>query len=86
MKNIIQHDLRFPSASQNDAFTPASRALVRGLLEPQISDRIGCRRDLDKEIRESDWFADYNWHGVVFRESPPPWIPRLRDQTDIANF
>lgn len=61
MKNIIQHDLRFPVGGGDDEFTPASKALVRGLLQPQISDRFGCRRDLEKEIRESDWFEDYNW-------------------------
>ena len=86
MKNIIQHDLRFPIGGSESEFTPSSKALVRGLLEPTLTDRIGCRKDLEQEIRDSAWFEGFNWHGVVYRESPPPWQPKLRGAEDVAHF
>jgi len=67
-------------------FSDNARDLVRKLLNPDRTRRLGCLRDGAKDIKSHRWFSRVSWDGVQSRSIPPPFIPKVSTENDTTNF
>ncbi|XP_012704789.2 serine/threonine-protein kinase Sgk2b isoform X1 [Fundulus heteroclitus] len=78
LENILYSPLRLPSGLSKGA-----RSLLKGLLERNISKRLGQRRDVE-ELKEHRFFASINWDDLVARKVTPPFVPKVTSPCDVC--
>lgn len=62
------------------------RDLIRSFLCADQSLRMGCSPAGAEEIKNHKWFRGVDWQMVLKRQVPPPWIPKIKDQSDTQYF
>ncbi|XP_015225293.1 PREDICTED: serine/threonine-protein kinase Sgk1-like [Cyprinodon variegatus] len=78
LENILYAPLRLPSGLSKGA-----HSLLKGLLERNISKRLGQRLDVE-ELKGHHFFASINWDDLVARKLRPPFIPRVSGPCDVC--
>ncbi|KAK5862322.1 hypothetical protein PBY51_017732 [Eleginops maclovinus] len=63
----------------------AQASLLKGLLERDVSKRIGGSSDL-AELQEHPFFASINWDDLLARKVRPPFIPKVAGPCDFSNI
>ena len=48
--------------------------------------RLGSGKAGIKEIFKHPWFAKVNWVELEKGKTPAPFVPDVRDDTDVSNF
>lgn len=81
-KNILRGSLTFPD-TLTDTY---ARDIIRRLLARDVVDRLGCRRDGDKEIFAHEWFEGMDFPALLAKALPAPWIPELEGDDDARYF
>ncbi|XP_070691259.1 serine/threonine-protein kinase Sgk2b [Pempheris klunzingeri] len=61
----------------------ATRTLLEGLLERDVSKRLGESRDL-VELQEHPFFAPLNWDDLLARKVRPLFIPKVTSPCDVS--
>ncbi|XP_005810641.1 serine/threonine-protein kinase Sgk1-like [Xiphophorus maculatus] len=78
LENILYSPLRLPSGLSEGA-----HSLLKGLLERNISKRLGQRLDIE-ELKEHQFFASINWDDLVARKVRPLFIPKVTSPCDVC--
>jgi serine/threonine protein kinase len=81
-KNIIRGKLAFPRAMRDEV----AKDLIRGLLNPNPSQRTGCLKGGANDIKRLRWYASFDWTALATKALPPPIVPRVKSPTDVSNF
>lgn len=55
----------------------AGRQLIAGLLEQDLSKRLGCLSGGAEDIKNNPWFQGVDWTIVLQKRIQPPWMPEL---------
>nr|XP_061789624.1 serine/threonine-protein kinase Sgk1-like [Nerophis lumbriciformis] len=61
----------------------AACSLLEGLLEREVSRRLGESRDIE-ELQEHPFFASINWDCLLAKKVRPPFIPNVMSPCDIS--
>ncbi|PWA26592.1 hypothetical protein CCH79_00001273 [Gambusia affinis] len=74
-----------------DSFTPELKDLLEGLLQRDVSKRLGCQGRGALEVKEHQFFKGIDWQQVYLQKYPPPLIPprgevNAADAFDIGSF
>ncbi|XP_016064214.1 PREDICTED: beta-adrenergic receptor kinase 2 isoform X2 [Miniopterus natalensis] len=74
-----------------DTFSPELKSLLEGLLQREVSKRLGCRGGGAREVKEHGFFKGIDWQHVYLQKYPPPLIPprgevNAADAFDIGSF
>ncbi|KAM9852105.1 serine/threonine-protein kinase Sgk2b [Aulostomus maculatus] len=77
-ENILHAPLRLRSG-----ISPAACSLLQGLLERNVSKRLGQSRDL-LELQEHPFFASINWDDLLAKKVTPPFSPNVSGPWDIS--
>ncbi len=80
-EKILACKLSFPSH-----FDPDAKDLIRRLLTPDISKRLGNLRAGAEDVKNHQWFASINWQKIHERQVPAPIVPVLAHPGDTRNF
>eukprot|EP00727_Mastigamoeba_balamuthi_P012611 m51a1_g7973 putative camp-dependent protein kinase (396) ;mRNA; f:34924-36554 len=80
-ERILECNLGFPRFVSAQAVD-----LIRRLLNPDRSRRLGGGRGGSADVRAHAWFADVDWEAVLQRRAEPPIRPRVRHAGDTGNF
>ena len=80
-RQITVGEFEFPSQVSVNA-----REIILGLLEPDLSKRMGCMVNAAKDIKDSNWFAGVEWTKVANKEIIPPWVPEIESDLDDQYF
>jgi len=62
----------FPSCISMQA-----RQLISGLLEQDLSKRLGCLNGGAEDVMNNAWFQGVDWGIVLQKRIQPPWLPEL---------
>lgn len=62
-------------------FSPNAASLLRGLLQRDPNNRLTI-----DEIKVHPFFASINWDQLLAREVTPPYVPPVKNATDIRNI
>uniref|UniRef100_A0A3Q0RSY2 Serum/glucocorticoid regulated kinase 2a n=1 Tax=Amphilophus citrinellus TaxID=61819 RepID=A0A3Q0RSY2_AMPCI len=77
-QNILHAPLQLPSS-----VSEAAHSLLEGLLEKDVSKRLGESRDI-VELQEHPFFAFINWDDLLARKIRPPFIPKVAAPCDVS--
>ncbi|CDW58972.1 G protein coupled receptor kinase 1 [Trichuris trichiura] len=74
-----------------DCFSPHCNALIGGVLQREVADRLGCRGRGADELKSLPFFQSIDWQQVYLRQLKPPLVPprgevNAADAFDIGNF
>ncbi|XP_020042471.2 G protein-coupled receptor kinase 3 isoform X1 [Castor canadensis] len=74
-----------------DAFSPELKLLLDGLLQREVSGRLGCQGGGAQEVKEHSFFRGIDWQHVYLQKYAPPLIPprgevNAADAFDIGSF
>nr|XP_058895491.1 beta-adrenergic receptor kinase 2 isoform X3 [Kogia breviceps] len=74
-----------------DIFSPELKSLLEGLLQRDVSKRLGCHGRGAQELKTHDFFRGIDWQQVYLQKYPPPLIPprgevNAADAFDIGSF
>jgi len=79
-KKIIAGIIEFPRF-----FDVKAKDLIRKLLNPEISLRLGINDD-GESTKKHRWFRGVDFDEVYRKEIPSPWIPVLKNEEDCSCF
>jgi len=48
--------------------------------------RLGFGPDGGKKIKAHPWFANVNWDQLLKKKIKPPFLPKVKNNTDVSNF
>ena len=82
-KNILnpKYELPFPSR-----LSPAICELIEQLLAWDPLTRLGCLTDGAAGVRRAAYYKEINFEKLYRHELPPPYMPPLKSDDDVANF
>ncbi len=60
--------------------------LIRELLTPNSSLRMGMRRGGVEDIKRHQWFSGFDWSALEAQTMRSPWTPRIRGHLDLSHF
>ncbi|TKC52047.1 hypothetical protein EI555_002990 [Monodon monoceros] len=74
-----------------DIFSPELKSLLEGLLQRDVSKRLGCHGRGAQELKTHNFFRGIDWQQVYLQKYPPPLIPprgevNAADAFDIGSF
>mmetsp|Transcript_12842 Transcript_12842/g.17289 ORF Transcript_12842/g.17289 Transcript_12842/m.17289 type:complete len:91 (-) Transcript_12842:161-433(-) len=62
-------------------FSPKAADLLRGLLQRDPNNRL-----TGEQVKQHPFFATIEWDELMERRVTPPYVPRLKSETDIRNI
>jgi len=80
-KLILEGALEFPRSMGH-----TTKDLVRRLLHPSVTKRLGCLRNASADVRLHRWFGDLDMQQLLRMKLPTPYTPTVRDAMDTSNF
>jgi protein kinase A len=68
--------------------SPAAQDLMQQLLHAKATKRLGVVRGGASLIKQHRWFQDakFSFHHLVAFKLSAPYIPTIKDETDVSNF
>uniref|UniRef100_A0A8C9AL35 G protein-coupled receptor kinase n=1 Tax=Prolemur simus TaxID=1328070 RepID=A0A8C9AL35_PROSS len=74
-----------------ETFSPELKSLLEGLLQRDVSVRLGCHGGGAQEVKQHTFFKGVDWQHVYLQKYPPPLIPprgevNAADAFDIGSF
>uniref|UniRef100_A0A8D0H904 protein kinase C n=1 Tax=Sphenodon punctatus TaxID=8508 RepID=A0A8D0H904_SPHPU len=79
--SIVNEEVRYPRFLSSDTLS-----IIRKLLRKCPERRLGAGKMDAEEIKTQPFFKEIDWDALFARRLKPPFVPSLRDPTDISNF
>ncbi|KAI6075968.1 Serine/threonine-protein kinase N3 [Aix galericulata] len=79
--SIVNDEVRYPRFLSSEALS-----IIRKLLRKCPERRLGAGERDAEEIKIQAFFKEIDWDALYARTLKPPFVPTLRDPTDISNF
>ncbi|NXM58830.1 PKN2 kinase, partial [Illadopsis cleaveri] len=79
--SIVNDEVRYPRFLSTEALS-----IIRKLLRKCPERRLGAGEKDAEEIKIQPFFKGIDWDALFARRLKPPFVPVLRDPTDISNF
>ncbi|QCE00813.1 serine/threonine-protein kinase AtPK2/AtPK19-like [Vigna unguiculata] len=80
-QKIIKDKIKLPAFLSNEA-----HSLLKGLLQKDVSKRLGSGSRSSEEIKSHKWFKSVNWKKLEAREVRPSFVPDVAGKHCVANF
>lgn len=79
--SIVNEEVRYPQFLSSETIS-----IIRKLLRKCPERRLGAGVGDAEEIKIQPFFKDIDWDALFARTLKPPFVPALRNATDISNF
>ncbi|NXL08784.1 PKN2 kinase, partial [Mesembrinibis cayennensis] len=79
--SIVNDEVRYPRFLSSEALS-----IIRKLLRKCPERRLGAGEKDAEEIKIQAFFKEIDWGALFARTLKPPFVPTLRDLTDVSNF
>lgn len=80
-QKILKGKIKFPSGFDSNA-----KSIVKHLLDQDLTKRYGNLKNGVKDITNHRFFKGFNWDKLIKKELDPPYIPKVKGQSDTSNF
>ena len=77
----MRGDLKYPHH-----FSAEVIDLIKGLLNPKPTKRLGVIKGGAKNIKTHPWFRGFDWDALLNMTMTPPIVPNVRGEQDLSNF
>ena len=78
---IYDQEVQYPSNMNKDA-----KDFIQKLLIKNPSERLGSGPNGIEDIKNHPFFKDVNWKNAEMQKIKPPFIPKLKSETDLRYF
>ncbi|XP_065593633.1 serine/threonine-protein kinase N3 isoform X2 [Cyrtonyx montezumae] len=79
--SIVNDEVQYPRFLSSEALS-----IIRKLLQKCPERRLGAGEKDAEEIKIQPFFKKMDWDALYARTLKPPFVPTLKDPTDISNF
>uniref|UniRef100_A0A8C2UD29 protein kinase C n=1 Tax=Coturnix japonica TaxID=93934 RepID=A0A8C2UD29_COTJA len=79
--SIVNDEVQYPRFLSSEALS-----IIRKLLRKCPERRLGAGQKDAEEIKIQPFFKEMDWDALYARTLKPPFVPTLKDPTDISNF
>ena len=79
--NIVERKAHYDQTMSKEA-----KAICKGLLNKEPTERLGCGENGEKDIRSHQFFRRIDWEKIEAREIQPPFKPKVNDPRRAENF
>lgn len=79
--SIVNEEVRYPRCLSLEAI-----GVIRKLLHKDPRRRLGAGEGDAEEIKAHTFFQEMDWLALLARKVKPPFVPHLKDATDISHF
>jgi serine/threonine protein kinase len=69
-----------------DIIDPLTKSLLVGLLQVDVSNRLGCTATGPAELKQHPWFTGIDWSKLYHHKYQPPLLPVVESEGDSSNF
>merc|ERR1719311_624746 len=66
--------------------SPAAKDFILGLLQADPAKRVPMLSDGPTQVKRSKWYTGFDWKAHADGSMPAPFVPTLKDPTDVSNF
>ena len=80
-QKILKGKIKFPSGFDSNA-----KSLVKHLLEGDLTKRYGNLKGGVKDIKGHRFFKSFDFDKLLDMQIPPPYVPKVKGESDISNF
>ena len=80
-EKIKYYTLKYPPY-----LSPNVRNLLEGLFKKEPDKRLGGGPGDAEDIKKHPWFEGFDWDALLRKELIPPFIPIIKEDTDVSNF
>ncbi|KAL0224615.1 hypothetical protein RCL1_002527 [Eukaryota sp. TZLM3-RCL] len=80
-KRILHSELTFPQFVSS-----AAKSLLTGLLQRDVSKRLGTGPEGVQRIKQHRFFEGVDWDGLLKKTVQMPFIPVTKSAVDVSNF
>jgi serine/threonine protein kinase len=80
-KLILDGNLVFP-----EHVKPQCRDLIRNLVQPTVSKRLGCLRSGSLDVKTHSWFGQIDLLQLIRLQLQVPHVPKIKGELDTSNF
>jgi cGMP-dependent protein kinase len=63
-----------------------AHGLIEGMLQPDVTKRVGCMKAGTADIKQSEWFDGFSWEDCAARRMPGPFPVDMRSDEDVSAF
>jgi len=67
-------------------FDVKAKDLIKRLLTQDRAKRFGCLKNGADDLKKHKWYKAIDWELLVKRESPAPYIPKVKAADDVSRF
>ena len=60
--------------------------LIQGMLHPKPHHRLGNMKSGIDDLKNHPWFAPMDWDKLLQKELKAPFVPTVKDSTDLTYF
>ncbi|CAH0753270.1 unnamed protein product [Bemisia tabaci] len=78
---ILEQNIRIPRS-----LSVKARSALRGFLQKNPAERLGCLPDGFKDIESHAFFRNIDWIMLYDKQIPTPYQPELDSELDLSNF
>lgn len=78
---VLRQPVRFPRSLKDGFLIPAeqsARSIIQGLLEKKVEDRLGSSGNGYRQLKEHEFFSDFDWNGLLEHAIEAPLVPDAR--------
>uniref|UniRef100_A0A672J5S2 Protein kinase N3 n=1 Tax=Salarias fasciatus TaxID=181472 RepID=A0A672J5S2_SALFA len=79
--SIVNDDVQYPPSLPPDAV-----GILQKLLKKNPAKRLGAGERDAGEVKGDGFFQSIDWEALLARKATPPFLPAIRDSTDVSNF
>lgn len=80
--NILTGEVAWP----DHVTDPALQEVVAGMLQSDMTERLGCLAGGLQQVKDADFFKGVDFAVLRARGVPMAWVPPIKDATDASNF
>ncbi|XP_054263597.1 cAMP-dependent protein kinase catalytic subunit beta-like [Macrosteles quadrilineatus] len=67
-------------------FSSQLKSLLRGLLQKDVTFRLGNLKNGAEDVKKHPWFKNIDWLQLLNRRVQPPYVPETSGPADTSNF
>eukprot|EP01147_Barroeca_monosierra_P005706 gene5706-8993_t len=80
-RKILNNSICYPCH-----FSAVLRDILHGLLQTDVTRRLGAMHRGAADIKEHPWLSQLDWNAVFQRKLPAPYIPHIENSFDSQHF
>ena len=86
LKKIRKGQFSLPCENKANLLSEDGYDLLRKIIVPNPSERLGNFARAEMDIKDHPWFADIDFKALKNKDIAAPWKPKIENELDVSAF